>query len=279
VATIIISKACATVWVRLMPEDVQEGSGVELEQSNAGLAPPRFLSLSLRQIEVCFWDDERKRLLAYDSAFEEDPGALHSMELFSFTCDDLALKATRSSPQAGTVFYSAKLSASTLQCDSFHPGCEQPVILTTAARAGPPGVPAEMPLCIDFEVSYASIVFILCCSWWCRSFLISLVHACTPYYLLLWSFFTGALYRWTQLCAIIPQHLGPKSCNSAANYLSGRRRYTLAACNALEAAIFWTRTPRGDRINAADQWAFYRRKAAGRLGAASCAFWCRLCIL
>ncbi|KAL4436856.1 hypothetical protein ABPG75_003995 [Micractinium tetrahymenae] len=187
-----ISKCCATTRILLLPgseaalaaaaaaspaaEPLHVQSEAEREQEGQPL--PLWIEVQCRQLQVCLWDDERQRLLPSGSSAA--PPAL-GRELFSLSLDRLSLLVARqqylvaagpaaasaagAALRAGSVrpvhpwqrqvlqVMAAQLTAAAVQVDSFLPGSEQPVLLTSlpaedvgAARQQRQGPPLQLAL-------------------------------------------------------------------------------------------------------------------------------------
>lgn len=154
-AEVHISRCCATTRILLLPEASEVGGDCAAAAAAAATTAeqPRPLWIELRcgQLQVCLWDDERQRLLP---AAVAGGGPTLGRELFSLSIDRLHLQLSRQVllepaaaaaaalqrgdsrrlhpwQQQALVVTSARLTATALQLDSFLPGSEQPVLLTS----------------------------------------------------------------------------------------------------------------------------------------------------
>lgn len=184
-----ISKCCATTRILLLsgsPASTQAGTAVAATRATvpagADAEPepplPLWVEAHCRQLQVCLWDDERQRLLPPAGPTGGTPPPL-GRELFSLFLDHPALllgrqqylAAVPGAAPAGAAscsgsggclhpwqrqllqVMSAQLTAATVQVDSFLPGSEQPVLLTSlpsedvgATRRRRQGPPLQLAL-------------------------------------------------------------------------------------------------------------------------------------
>lgn len=160
-----ISRCCATTRILLLPPAGK--SGAAAAAATAGLAHshaqtaaeaeqpwPLRLDVSVRQLQLCLWDDERQRLLpaAGGGEAEAHGGSLLGDELFCLSVDQVHLHLSRQlrlevpGGGGGTSLHppalhpwqrqpllvrTAWLAAGGVQLDSYLPGSEQPVLLTS----------------------------------------------------------------------------------------------------------------------------------------------------
>jgi hypothetical protein len=164
-----ISRCCATTRILLLPQSGPCGgaeaaaAAAEACQRCAQAPPlPRPLALAVRcrQLQLCLWDDERRRLLPAPPA-----DAALGRELFALTADNLQLDLARqlrfapgvdAAAAAGEaagpplhlwqrqplVAMSAGLAVAAVQLDSFLPSGEQPVLLVSVPDEGLGGTAA-----------------------------------------------------------------------------------------------------------------------------------------
>ncbi len=166
-----ISRCCATTRILLLPPAGEPGAaaaGPATGPEQAELEQPRPLRLdvSVRQLQLCLWDDERQRLLPTAAGGEADVpgGSLLAEELFCLSVDQLQLHLSRQprlEAPAGTALaaHAARplhpwqrqpllvstgwLAAGGVQLDSFLPGSEQPVLLTSLPEDSFEGMPGS----------------------------------------------------------------------------------------------------------------------------------------
>lgn len=154
--------AAGDARIRCTPPPAAGGPGsvaeAEVEAPSSRGASPLHLEVAAAQLQLCLWDDERRRLLGAatpggppgQEEGEEDGAATLGHELLCITLDGLLLQLQRSGahglPQdAGVaagggcpgplVLYSASLAAAGLQCDSYLPAAEHPVLLAAPLHA------------------------------------------------------------------------------------------------------------------------------------------------
>lgn len=163
-ARVHISRCCATTRILLLPPAGKPGAeaagaAASAAQVAAEAEQPRPLRLdvSIRQLQLCLWDDERQRLLPPAGGGEaEAAGSVLGEELFCLSADQLYLHLSRQPQLEGPagaaaagaagpphapplhpwqrqplLVSTAWLAAGGLQLDSFLPGSEQPVLLTS----------------------------------------------------------------------------------------------------------------------------------------------------
>jgi hypothetical protein len=175
VGAVQISKCCATTCILLLPSPgvaiaaAAAGEAGEAEAASVAAVAavaaeqPRPLRVEVRcrQLQVALWDDERQRLLPAAKGYGSGGGSRAlGRELFSFTVDHLHLQLSRQLHLAAALaaggahssrsmaqqlhpwqqqvllVMAAQLTAAALQLDSFLPGGEQPVLLTTLPEDG-----------------------------------------------------------------------------------------------------------------------------------------------
>jgi hypothetical protein len=160
-----ISRCCATTRILLLPPAGKPDAAAGGPSADVAPAAPAAeaeqprplrLDVSVRQLQLCLWDDERQRLLPAAGGEEADAqgGSLLGEELFCLSVDQLFLHLSRQlrmEAPAGAAGVAARaaqpslhpwqlqpllvsttwLAAGGLQLDSFLPGSEQPVLLTS----------------------------------------------------------------------------------------------------------------------------------------------------
>jgi hypothetical protein len=170
VGEVHISKCCATTRILLLPSTGAAMAAVATAEADAAAVAavaaeqPRPLRVEVRcrQLQVALWDDERQHLLPAANGYGSGGRRALGRELFSFTVDHLHLQlsrqlylATAAAPAATgshrsgdiarqlhpwqqqvLLVMAAQLTAAALQLDSFLPGGEQPVLLTTLPEDG-----------------------------------------------------------------------------------------------------------------------------------------------
>lgn len=187
-AGVHISKCCATTRILLLPvaggptpapaQVAAEAAGGRAAGSENGQDQPLPLRIQARcrQLQVCLWDDERQRLVPPASPAGGARPPL-GRELFAVSLDQLSLLLSRQQRLAAGLpagaaagaapgarqlhpwqrqalqVMAARLTAAAAQVDSFLPGSEQPVLLTSrpaedggAARRQRRGPPLQLAL-------------------------------------------------------------------------------------------------------------------------------------
>lgn len=154
-----ISRCCATIRLLLLPHNGPVLAAGEAQRAEVALAAteeqrplPLWVDLRCRELQLCVWDDERQRLLP--PAGDDDSDGMLGRELFSLSLDHLHLQLSREVrldtaaaaaaaaarhsgrplhpwQQQVLVALAARASAAAVQIDSFLPGSEQPVLLTS----------------------------------------------------------------------------------------------------------------------------------------------------
>ena len=194
-ADVLVSKSCATTHIVLAPPSgprsslggphapagatplggsAPEAAPEDKEQQQPLPVLPLQLLLHLRQVQVCLWEDERRRLLPaparQPSGSDSNTPLALGTELFCLTADGLQLMLARyaapavgppaaaaaprqrspaaeQGPQAPCMpcaharaphllVYQAQLALSAVQLDSFLPDSEHPVLLSSVAEGG-----------------------------------------------------------------------------------------------------------------------------------------------